>query len=402
MNSTHSIVARRWWTIILLWLAGVSAAMQFAKMAVGFDAFQSDFATGQGTISALIAACGFFGLLFGVSGATITARFGFRRALLVSLGLAAILSLAQALTSSIPLLYATRLAEGATNLFIVVAAPVLIAREAPPRHAASAMALWGTFYGVAFGLAGAVGPWLIMQGGTQVLLVAHAAFTLATAALLLLRPLSDPPTVGGLPTLRHLMCDNLRTITQRVTALPGLIFLFHASIYLGLLIFIPLSAPDPWSRQLLLVGMPVLSIAGTLLAGPLADRRVPPEIALSAGFIGLMILAVSLTMMTGPLSFVAVAFAMVTVSGLVQGSIFSLPARLATDHGDVAAAFGLIAQLGSLGSIIGPSGFGTAAEAGGLSGVVLLICLFAIAGLLVTTLGFGMLKHRTARHERRQ
>lgn len=392
--------SQSWLTVVLLWWAGIVAAMQFAKMSIGFDAFREVLSAGPATVSALLAACGFFGLIFGIAGASITARLGFRRILLWSLVLASGLSLLQAMQPGVPVFYLSRLLEGATNLFIVVAAPVLIVRHAPSGRVTSALALWGTFYGVAFALGGAVGPMLIATGGTSALLTAHAVLTIVIAALLRARTLSDPPNVlaSGLPTPRRLLTDNIRAISRRPTLMPGLIFFFHSSIYLGLLIFVPLLAPTPGTQQMLLVGMPLVSIAATLATGPLAARALSPETMLSIGFPSLVLLAGLLTSTESSAVYGLAGLALMAVSGLMQGAIFILPPRLATDFGDEALAFGLIAQLGSLGSVVAPVAFeiatrgvaighsGTNANAE-ITGFTLLLAGLVMTGLLVTRLG---------------
>jgi len=381
---------RSWWTVIVLWFAGITAAMQFAKMSIGFEAFQISLGAGPDMVGSLLAACGFFGLIFGVSGASITAKFGFRKVLSVSLVAAAVISLVQAANPTVSVFYLTRLVEGATNLFIVVAAPVLIVHHAPPRHISSAMALWGTFYGVAFGVAGALGPYLLDYSGTAALLISHAAFALLTGVLLLSRSLREPSKkdVGSI-SITTLLRDNLRAIRMRRTLLPGLIFLFHSSIYLGLLIFVPLSAPSEAATRFLLVAMPLVSIVGTLLVGPLANSLLPPPRTLTIGFTFVIALSILLSWTENVAAYVAIAVVLTTLSGVVQGCIFILPSRLADSTEDEALAFGMIAQLGSLGSVVGPIAFAKATQIGDLSGFAILATILSISGLLVTVFGLG-------------
>lgn len=408
--STEQAVTGSWATVILLWTAGISAAMQFAKMSIGFDAFQSELSTGPNVVSALLAACGFFGLIFGVAGASITARIGLRKMLLGSLMLASGLSLMQAAQPPISVFYITRLLEGATNLFIVVAAPALIVRYAPPNGVPSALALWGTFYGVAFAVAGIIGPALIAVGGTPVMLATHAVLTIVIAILLWAQLTSDRSHTGSPDTsddqadlrlwrlTRRMLADNLRAVRHKATLLPGLIFLFHSTIYLGLLIFVPLMAPTTQVQQLLQVGMPLISIVTTLAVGPLANGLLSPGAVLSAGFPALVVLSLALTQADLAQIYALIGMLVMAVSGLMQGSIFILPPRLAQRHGDDAVAFGLIAQLGSLGSILGPVGFEIATRspaqgnlgtetAGNVAGFAILLTALSAVGLLVTRLG---------------
>lgn len=399
-NDNRFEIGGAWLSVLLLWLAGVTAAMQFAKMSIGFQAFQVDLGVEPATVSALMAACGFFGLLFGLAGASITAALGLRLTLLVALIVAATISLVQATAPAVELFYLTRLIEGATNLFIVVAAPSLIVACAPARKAAPALALWGTFYGVAFGVSGALGPKLLSMGGTQALLIAHAILAISVAALLATRSISEPEAPSGhrigfnaAETLRRLWADNRRAVSRKATLVPGFIFLFHASIYLGLLIFVPLMAPSPSIQSMLHVGMPLISITATLAVGHIANAGMTPGSILNFGFPTLVGLVFLLINAPSPLAFGLIGLTLMATSGLMQGSIFILPPRLAQEAGDDALAFGLIAQLGSLGSIIAPIAFELAMrldlvlEISSLMGFGLLLSLLAACGYAVTRVG---------------
>lgn len=373
--------------------------MQFAKMSVGFAALQETYGADAATISALMAATGLFGLIFGVSGASITSSLGFRRVLFGSLVLAAILSFAEAFFPPIPVFYGLRLLEGVTNLFIVVAAPTLISLHAPKRYLPFAMGLWGTFYGVAFALTGLVGPALLDAAGPRGLLVGQGSLALITFVLLARRDLANP--TGSSATspgwkrprsnLLTLLRTNLRAYRHISTALPGAVFFFHSSIYLGFLIFVPLSAPSDWLRGTLLVSMPLVSIAGTIVAGPLVQSGLPLMRTLISGFASVGMLSVALAMVSvngsSVLQYLLLANAVMLISGILQGSIFILAPRLAADPGEEAIAFGVIAQLGSLGSIVGPIVFAIAIERAELTGFAGLVVAGAVMGALIAGLG---------------
>jgi MFS transporter, AAHS family, 3-hydroxyphenylpropionic acid transporter len=389
--------AGRWFTVLLLWIAGICAAMQFAKMSVGFSAFQDAFSVDAASVSALMAATGFFGLLLGVSGASITSYIGLRPMLLWALFAAAALSLAETQMPPLPIFYALRLFEGATNLIIVVAAPTLISQQAPPRHIPIAMGLWGTFYGVAFALTGLVGPSLIALAGPKGLLFAHSLFALTAALLLSARRLIQVPIVtrlrwqGIVPAMYAQLRANALAYRHVHTALPGIVFFFHSSMYLGFLIFVPLAAHSASITELLLVTMPLISILGTMLAGPLAQTAIPPARILVLGFGIVAVLAFALLPAASPrgseLLFCLLANTMIFVSGVIQGSIFILTPRLASEPSDKVLAFGVVAQLGSFGSIIGPMMFSAVILRNGLLGFAMLVALAAALGSTVAAVG---------------
>ncbi len=82
-----------WLTILILWLAGICAAMQFAKVSIALPQLQEGLNIGAPTASALMGAAGLFGLVFGVSGAAMARAIGYRRVLICSLYMAVVLAL---------------------------------------------------------------------------------------------------------------------------------------------------------------------------------------------------------------------------------------------------------------------------------------------------------------------
>lgn len=394
MTAHDRSVTWRWYTVGLLWIAGICAAMQFAKMSIGLRALQDALETDATSISALMAATGLFGLIFGVSGAAISNAIGLRRVLLYSLFAAAALSLLEALIPPFFSFYAFRLLEGVTNLFIVVAAPTLIAAYAPPRQVAMAMALWGSFYGVAFALTGLAGPALILSFGATGLLAAHGFLALTIGLVLSIHRLPAGIRMEGANdpgSIQRMLANQIDAVISAYrnsrTSLPGLIFFFHSSLYLGFLIFVPLSAQNQTLTDVLLVTMPLASIVATLAAGPLS-QVLPVSVILIVGFlleIGLAALLVSAAAPgAGDVGYGFLAHGLMVVSGVLQGSIFILVPKLALDSRDEALAFGVIAQLGSLGSIIGPMAFASSIAHGALLGFAVLVAIGAIAGSLLS------------------
>lgn len=390
---TQPVLARgTWFTILILWFAGICAAMQFAKMSIAFGELQRELGVSASLVSTLMGATGLFGLIFGVSGAAIARSIGYRRVLLGSLYIAALLSFAEAGLPSVETFYALRLLEGITNLLIVVAAPTLMSAHAPPGRLPFVMGLWGTFYGVGFAVAGVVGPQLLAIGGSVALQAAHGVLTIVIALLLTARPLAQTPVaprdkIGLAQMFRQQVSIIVAAYRKMRTSLPGLLFFFHSSIYLGLLVFLPSFAPHQALTQFLFVAMPLISICGTLTAGFLVQAGVSAGRVLLCGFALLALLLCGflvpeISTYGGGSMFVALCCAAILVSGVLQGGIFVLTSHLAANPGEEALAFGLIAQLGSLGSILGPVIFANLIELGGLNA----FALSSLAGIVLATL----------------
>jgi MFS transporter, DHA1 family, inner membrane transport protein len=186
--------------IFVLWLAGLCAAGQFAKISLVFPELQTIY-PGHGTTAGfLVTLISFMGVVLGLFTGMIVARFGFRKPLIVALLLGAVLSAMQATLPPFAVMLASRFVEGLSHLLIVVAAPTLIARVSTDRSRPLTMTLWGTFFGVAFALVGFLGLPLVKAFGLPALFIAHAAAMLAVAAaLVMMLPRSEVQASAIMP-----------------------------------------------------------------------------------------------------------------------------------------------------------------------------------------------------------
>jgi len=103
MLSTH------WPRVTTLWLCGVLAAMQFSKVSFAFQALQAAYGATPMAMGWILSTVGMVGLVFGVTVGLLAPALGYRRLLLVGMGLGALLAAAQALLPPFPLLWLTRL-----------------------------------------------------------------------------------------------------------------------------------------------------------------------------------------------------------------------------------------------------------------------------------------------------
>ena len=165
-----------WPLILALWGAGLSAAMQYAKISVIYDLLGQIYPDSGAALGWLVSMVGGIGILLGVVAAMLVARVRYRRALLGALWLGALVSAAQALLPALPVMLGLRLIEGLSHLAIVVAAPTLIAQIATDRQRGLALTLWGTFFGVAFAIMAWGGRPLALAAGVPALFVLHGAY----------------------------------------------------------------------------------------------------------------------------------------------------------------------------------------------------------------------------------
>lgn len=324
-----------WRLIGLLFLAGLFAAAQFAKVALTLEPLAAVY---QGApLPWAVSALSVAGILFGVTAGMIVAQFGARRVILLALFAASLLSLFQALLPAFGLFMGLRLIEGLSHLAIVVAAPTLMAAVAKAKDVPVAMGLWGTFFGVGFAGTAAVLP--LLPGPTAVY-AAHAVFgvtLVATLWPLLPRGIARGTWQGGV-VARHIAIYT----SPRIVA-PALGFLWHTLMFLGLLTFVPRFLGE-WSAPIL----PLLALVGTLGAGWLARRFAPSDILL-AGFALTIVGGVFALLSSGGVQ-TAVLIALFMAMGLVPGASFANVPALNADGADQARSNGAVAQIGNVGT----------------------------------------------------
>jgi MFS family permease len=158
--------------ILILWLIGVLAAAQLAKVAVLATTLADTFGLSIALTGLLISLLEVGGAVFGLAAGIALGWIGAHRALIAGLAILAATGVAEAYASEAATLLAARAAEGMGYLLVVIAAPTLIAAIASERDRASALSLWSTFVAVG------------MAVGSVVTGVAFATFGLRGAFLL--------------------------------------------------------------------------------------------------------------------------------------------------------------------------------------------------------------------------
>ena len=351
-------MARSWTQILSLWLIGVLAAAQLAKLAVMAPVLRERFGLSLAQAGLLISLLEIGGALFGFVAGLAIGRLGARRLLAAGLALLAGASAAEGVGESTTTLFAARTVEGIGYLFVVISAPTLIIAVANAGSRSAALALWSTFVpvGMAFGSAvTGVTVGTLGFGGTSV--VWSAACLVALIASLRLPP-SPMPTSGGttMPEAGAWFATlGFGCYTIFVSALTALLPTFlvdrtgasigGASVATGLAS---------------IAALPGATVAILFLRGARTGSRRPMAALVST------LLA---TMAFGPGTFavasgsslrLTTAFAVVVIalSAVASSIVFArLPtlsgARSGTDS-RIAAANGLVTQFGAAGALVGP------------------------------------------------
>lgn len=381
----------RWLPVIVLLACGVAAAMMFAKIATIFVPVRDYFGSNDVLIGLAISLPGLLACVLGVTAGVLVGELGARRVLLTCMAAGAALSLVQGLALPLWLFLLTRVLEGAAHLGVVIAAPVLIIALSAPRQRGLVMAIWGSFFGLAFAIAGWVAPAIAASGGPTLVFIAHGLLMtvlLALAAVLLPRTIGAPVGAGRL-TWRRFGAEHVESYRNLRSFLPGSVFVWHTLMYTSLVTFVPLFG-RPQDVGILLIWMPLASIVGTLVAG-VAVRFIPrPAVIVLTGYA--LVAALTLTLwwaIAGSVDIVAIALVLMGFSGLIQGGAFTLIPALSTVPAVNARANGVLTQLGNLGNLLGSPLFaavlaGSAVGAfGSMALVVVALCIGGIAMCLV-------------------
>jgi predicted MFS family arabinose efflux permease len=291
----------------------------------------------------VVSIVGLVGLVFGVVAGLLVARLGTRPAMLGALVAGAALSLAQAALPPLPVMLALRVLEGVSHLAIVVVGPVVMAAAVPGRGQGLAMTLWSTFFGIAFALMAWLAPLL---PDLTALFFVHAGWMLACALAL---GLLMPGTPGsGVALAGGWIGAHLRLYADPRVAAPALGFVWYTAAYLAVLTLVPPLLDGP-ARAWAAAGMPLVSIAASLMLGVSLLGRVGPVGAVQAGYA--LGAAAGLAFLAAPT--LAGALLLAAGLGVVQGASFAAIPALNPAPEARARAAGAIAQMGNVGTTLG-------------------------------------------------
>ncbi len=338
--------------LALLWLAGLGAAAQFAKIGTVFAQVRAIYPANGAEIGFLVSALSIVGIVCGLFAGLLIARFGFRTLLLPALLLGAALSFAQALLPGFGLMLATRVVEGLSHLVIVVAAPTLMAQISPARWRPLVMSIWSTFFGVAFAITALFGLPLVEANGLPALFLAHGLVMAASAASLsMMLPRRLIPAGGHAPniTAGWLWREHVAAYRSPAIAAPAFGWLLYTLTYVAILTVLP-DWLDEANRGWAIAAMPIAGLVSALVTGLVILRHVS---AVTTVMLGFALSAVIATAMPFVEARAALAVGLFAALGLVQAASFAAVPELLDHAEDQARANGAMAQMGNLGNSIG-------------------------------------------------
>lgn len=335
--------------VLVLWLAGLCAAAQFAKISVSYATLETLYPQAGAGLGYVVSIISLFGVVFGSVAGILVASLGFRAMLLGALALGVLMSLVQAFLPVLPIFLLSRAVEGVSHLVIVVAAPTMIAQVTAKRHQAAALTLWGSFFGVAYAVMAWLGIPFLQRHGVPALYVAHAAVMAFTAALLFAMLPRIKTSAVRLPPLATLLRDHIRIFRSPFQNAAAIGWLFYTLTFVSLMTLLGRFV-DPVHFALLITAMPLVSIASSLTLGVWLLRKIPAINVVMIGFAGAAGVMLALLAVQGS---VVLFLVLAGFWGLIQGGSFAAVPQL-NDNADARAeANGAMAQMGNLGNLVG-------------------------------------------------
>lgn len=340
---------------LALWVAGLCAAAQFAKMGLFLPELQQLYPEAGIATGFLITLISLVGALLGLVAGLLVGRIGARSVLLSGLLIGALISLVQSIYLPLSLLLTSRIIEGLSHLAIVVAAPTLIARYCSDRLRAAAMTLWGTFFGVSFALTASLGLPLVEAQGIHALFFAHALILGVTTAFVAL--LVPKISVMSNDETRAHQSFSFVSLFQRhkqawlspYIAAPAAGWLFYTTTFVALLAILPSLMPLD-ERAFVVAAMPMASIFSSMTLGVALLLRFSAVYVVNIGFTAALGLA--LLFLIGNYE-ALICVLLFLALGLVQGASFAAIPQLNTTASNQALAYGTLAQAGNIGNLCG-------------------------------------------------
>ncbi len=344
--------------VLVLWVAGLCAAAQFAKFAIALPEIAQIYPQSGALLGLTLSLISLVGALFGLSAGAMANWVSLHKLLLFGLLTGAGISLAQAYGLPLYLLMISRVLEGASHLTIVITAPALISMVSSERFRSSAMTLWGTFFGVSFALTAVLGLPLVHSYGVHALFLAHGLLTALVAAIVLV---AFAPATGKFT--RQPRTDTARTSASQATlteqykravlspsiSAPAAGWLFYTLTFVALVAILPdLAAPE--LRSFTATILPIASIVSSMTIGVALLLWWSAVRVICMGFVLAMMNALLLIVMPESVLVSALLFASL---GLVQGASFAAIPQLNPSSADQTLAYGALAQTGNIGNLLG-------------------------------------------------
>lgn len=378
---------RRWYPILALWLVGVLAAAQLAKVSSIAPLLRARFGLSLPATGLLISLLEVGGGLFGFVAGLALNRIGCRRSLIAGMTLLTAASVFEAIATGPHLWFAARATEGIGYLLAVIAAPTAIVAIATDRDRGRALALWSCFVPVGVAVGGMLTGLVVGQFGVATILWLWAGLLGATTLAVFKLPVV-------LATGRRIVLPALAAWIS--TFAFGMYTLFVCALTMLLPTFLVEQRGASVAAAGLIAGVASLSaLPGTMFAivtlrGTRLSRSRLVLVATPALIATALVSALAFRPGLNLATSGALALLAIMLSGLVAPLVFArLPDQAGAQHPHdprIATANGLLTQFGAGGALIGPPLGGLIARTWGWEVLGFAIGAMALAMLATTAL----------------
>lgn len=372
-------MATPWGRVFLVFGLGVVAAMQLGIIAPAAPLLRKELGLSLPFVGWAISAITLAPAVLGLAAGSFTERIGHARAVKIGLAAMAVLAGGCALAGDGTTLLLARILAGGGYLLVVAAAPSLLAAIEKPADRALALSIWSIFVPVGIALAGVLSSLLLGRIGWRGLFWADAALTAAATVVAALAVREERPPVGVAPPPWSVLRRRAPALLAIGFCAFTLTFLAIAALLPSYLIAARGATADGTGR--LIAVTTLFTIPGGIAAGWLMRRGLSVIALAVAGLVAPALATLVMFWPEVPGAWVAVATAIAFGLGeLAPAAIYVAIPQYAASPGAIAPMNGLLAQLGSLGTLVGPPLFAAWTGLAGWSLGPLLLIAVAAAG----------------------
>ncbi|MGW3567781.1 MFS transporter [Streptomyces sp. NPDC000941] len=401
-----------WWYFALIYLSGVMAATSIGRITPVSVDLEDDLGLSLGQVGLVASSVTAVAAVLGLAVSVALRPLDPRRTLIGGLVVMGLAGLLVSRADGFPVLLGGRLVESMGYVVVVIAAPVLILGLGDDERRTVALAVWGTFMPVGLAL-GAFGGGLLSAGfGWRTSLVVAAAATLAVAGAALYLPgvgarqagpEPEGPADGAVATESPAGDGDGsgdRWARARRLARPVALGAGFATISATIVTFVALyptylhdEFDVPTAAAGTLTGsVSFAGVAGGFAASVLLRRGARMKYLFTAALL-MPVGAFAAFGSTGGLGISMTSAVLIAITNeLVVATVFAALPLVVRTSADVGMANGVVAQLGSVGSLAGPPLVGlvvTAADGWWAVGPTLLVGCAVGVVLLRTAVGRG-------------
>ena len=378
-----------WLAVLVLFAAGLAAAMHFAKVAPVMDAAGRDLGLSLVASGFAVSLLGIVGVVFAIATGAVVAAIGLKRGMAIALFGGAVIAAAGSVAPTGMTFLVSRFLEGFSHLLIVVCAPALMAMHAATKDRPIALSLWGCFFGVGFAITSSVAPLIVPGFGWRGLMFAHAVVLalVGVAVVLALGRSGHGDQRKPLPGLSQLLKAHGDVYRSGPPLLLALTFCCYTILFLAALTFLGKYLIETLDWRVAAAGSmmafaSLVSMAFTLGAGVLMRLGLPAVAGFASAFLALAVGAIGVFGLNLPEAAVLGFILLMMASfGLLPGFTFASVPAVAPTPALAALTYGAIAQFGNVGTFLGTPVFAAFYDVMGWQGGALFFTVICLTGV---------------------